>query len=109
MGQKIEVTSVVAGDVALFEGDRSITGQDGYGFSSVSESEAIATTAARLAAQLFGNDAKTDYVFVLSNQVTVRRADGWSEESVAETIGIIRDFFVFYEENRGEPPKPSQD
>ena len=103
MGQTIEVTSVVLGDVALFDTDRSITGQDGHAFESGTEASEGTTTAARLAEELFASNATIDHVFVLSNQVAVRRNDEWSEDRVGEIAALIRDFFVFYEENRGGP------
>jgi hypothetical protein len=101
MGQTIEVKSVVMGEVALFDTDRSVTGQDGHGFDSVTAAENGVTTADRLAAKLFASDAAINHVFVLSNQVTVRRTDGWSDEIAGQAAAVIRDFFIFYEENRG--------
>ncbi len=104
MGQTIEVKSVVLGDVALFDTDRSVTGQDGHGFDSMAAARTEETTAARLAAALFAAEAGIDHVFVLSNQVTARRIGGWTEQTAGEAAEIIRDFFIFYEENRGVAP-----
>ena len=101
MGQTIEVKSTVLGDTALFDTDRSITGQDGQGFDSTVQAGADPTAAGRLAAQVFETDAGIDRVFVLSNQVTVRRDGGWNDEAVDGAAAAIRDAFVFYEENRG--------
>ena len=101
MGQTIEVNTVLLGDIAVFDTDRSVTGQDGRGFDSVSDAQSGATTANQLAARLFAGESAVDHVFVLSNQVTVRRTGGWSEESAGRAAAIIRDFFIFYEENRG--------
>jgi len=103
MGQTIEVKSVVLGDVALFDTDRTMTGQDGHGFDSIAAAQAEATVAARLATALFAGEGAVNHVFVLSNQVTVRRTGEWSEESVGKTADVIRDFFIFYEENRDAP------
>ena len=103
MGQTIEVKSVVLGEVALFDTDRTMTGQDGHGFESSAAARAETTTAARLAAALFAGESAINHVFVLSNQVTVRRTGEWSDESVAETAEVIRNFFIFYEENRDGP------
>jgi len=105
MGQTIEVKSVVLGGIALFDTDRSITGQDGHRFESRSATQDDPTTAGRLAAELFGSDLAIDHVFVQSNQVTVRRTDGWSDESADNSAAVIRDFFVFYDENRGLTPE----
>ena len=77
MGQTIEVKSVVLGDVALFDTDRTVTGQDGHGFAAGSDAPEETTTAARLAAALFGSDPAINHVFVMSNQVTVRRTGAW--------------------------------
>jgi hypothetical protein len=101
MGQTIEVESVVLGEVALFDTDRTMTGQDGRAFGSVAAAQGETTTSARLAVALFAGDAAIDHVFVLSNQVTVRRTGGWSDEVVGRSAEIIRNFFIFYEENRG--------
>jgi hypothetical protein len=101
MGQTIEVRSTVLGDTALFDTDRSISGQDGQGFDSAGKAGADSTAAGRLAAQVFERDAGIDRVFVLSNQVTVRRDGGWNDEAVDGAAAAIRDSFVFYEENRG--------
>lgn len=100
MGQMIEVKSVVLGDVALFDTDRTLTGQDGHGFDSSAAAQAEATTAARLAAALFSSEGAINHVFVLSNQVTVRRTGEWSNESLGQAADVIRGFFIFYEENR---------
>ena len=107
MGQTIEVNSTVVGDAALFDTDRSITGQDGCGFGSVDVAQSAPTTAGLLAVRLFESDADIDHVFTLSNQVTIRRKGGWTEEVTRSAAGVIRDFFVFYEENRGEPADAS--
>jgi hypothetical protein len=104
MGQTIEVKSVVLGDVAVFDTDRTMTGQDGLGFDSIAAARSDTTTAARLASALFEGEDSIDHVFVLSNQVTVRRSGGWNDEIAAGAAETIRDFFIFYDENRGAPP-----
>ena len=109
MGQTIEVKSVVLGDVALFDTDRTVTGQDGHGFAAGSDAPEETTTAARLAAALFGSDPAINHVFVMSNQVTARRTSAWSEETAAAAGGVIRDFFIFYDENRGLSPQAAGD
>ena len=103
MGQTIELKSTVLGDTALFDTDRSISGQDGQGFDSAGKAGADPTAAGRLAARVFESDAEIDHVFVLSNQVTVRREGGWNDEAVDRAAAAIRDSFVFYDENRGQP------
>lgn len=101
MGQAIEVESVVMGDVVLFDTDRSITGQDGEGYTTLDSAKAGGTSAGALAERLLGLDSAVDHVFVLSNTVSVRRNGGWSDEAVADATAVIRDFFIFYDENRG--------
>lgn len=109
MGQTIDVKSVVLGEVALFDTDRTMTGQDGRGFGSIGAAREDPSIAARLAAVLFESEASIDHVFVLSNQITVRRTSDWNDEVAAHVSETIRDFFVFYDENRGAPTEPSGD
>lgn len=107
MGQTIEVKTVLLGEVAVFDTDRSVSGQDGEGFDSVTAAQDGATTAARLAAEVFGSEAAINHVYVLSNQVTVRRSGAWSNESAGKIAAVIRDYFIFYEENRGDQTEGS--
>jgi hypothetical protein len=94
MGQPIELTSIVLGDVALFDTDRCITGQDGAGFT---RDEAVEDSfPARLAGRLFSADEALDHVFVGSNQVVVRRPSGWDDAALAAASAAIASFFVFY-------------
>ena len=109
MGQTIDVKGIVMGDVALFDTDRSMTGQDGYGFGTLQEAREGSTTAALLAAQLFEEDSAVNHVHVLSNAVTVRRAGEWADDELAATAAVIRDFFTYYEENRGQVPGEAAD
>ena len=99
MGQAIQVEALEMGDIALFDSDRTLTGQDGQGFSP--PSDGATTPPGELARRLFETDADLDHVFVSSNQVTVRRSGGWGDENLEAAREVIRDFFVFYQENRG--------
>ena len=56
MGQTIEVEAKAVGDVAVFDTDRSITGQDGDSFDSLESSMDAAGPAADLATRLFELD-----------------------------------------------------
>lgn len=94
MGQRIEVRPVAAGDVAIFDTDRSITGQDGHTFTGPVQSEGIP---ASLANRLFASDPEIDHVHVLSNTVSARRSGGWTEADLAGAAEVVRDLFVFYE------------
>lgn len=97
MGQKIEVSSMVADDIAMFDTDRAMTGQDGSSFSS---GEPITSTdfPAKLAEEMFAAVPGIDHVFVASNQVVVRRPHGWDDQVVEEAAGVISDFFLFYDD-----------
>lgn len=97
MGQKIEVTSMVSDDIAMFDTDRAITGQDGSAYSS-NEEITSDDFPAKLAEELFQGVSGIDHVFVASNQVLVRRPHGWDDQVVEEAAGVISDFFLFYDD-----------
>ena len=95
MGQRIVLrTSAVIGDVAIFDTDRTISGQDGESFTSVEAARNGISFSARLAERLFESDDAIDSVFVQSNAVTIRRAGGWG--STDEAGAVIEGFFEFY-------------
>ena len=95
MGQRIVLrTSTVIGDVAVFDTDRTISGQDGESFTSAEAARNGISFSARLAERLFESDDAIDSVFVQSNAVTIRRAAGWA--STDEAGGVIEGFFEFY-------------
>lgn len=96
MGQIINVTGTVAGDSAIFEADRSLSGQDGESFASIEATVDDITFPARLAAEVFGADAAVSSVFTGSNGVVVRRDGGWSDADVTRIGAVIEEFFVFY-------------
>ena len=97
MGQSINVESNPASGVCVFTTDRSITGQDGATFASPQEAEAESGFPATLATRLFESDEAIDHVYVASNDVIVRRTDGWSNNSVAAAASTISDLFRFYD------------
>ncbi len=96
MGQIIKVTGTVAGDSAIFEADRSLSGQDGGAFESIEATADDSTFPAQLAARVFEQDAAVTRVFSGSNGVVVRRTGGWSETDLARIGSVIEEFFVFY-------------
>lgn len=96
MGQSIKVSTTVVGDVLIVDGDRSLTGQDGAGYSSAEEAAGDARFPGRLAARIFDGDDAARHVFVASNQVVIRRSGGWDEDAVDSAAGVVSDFFVFY-------------
>jgi endonuclease/exonuclease/phosphatase family metal-dependent hydrolase len=95
MGQSIEVEATVIDDIAHFDTDRALTGQDGISFSSADGLDG-STFPSRLAQRLFAEVPAIDHVFVASNQVVVRRPHGWDDHVVAEASRVISGFFLFY-------------
>ncbi len=95
MGQSIEVQATVFDDVALFNTDRALTGQDGASFSSSEELDGSGFPS-RLAHQLFTEVPAIDHVFVASNQVVVRRPHGWDDHVVDTATRVISNLFRFY-------------
>ena len=100
MGQRIEVSAVQLGSVALFSTDRSITGQDGIGFERGSlEGDG---PPAELARRLFDADDSINHVYVLSNTVSVRRQEEWDDDSLDDATGVISALFIHYSPVQGE-------
>jgi hypothetical protein len=95
VGQTIEVAAEVLGEIALFSTDRSITGQDGAGYTR-DEDVVRPTFPAQLAARLFAADPQIDHVYVASNQVVVRRPGAWTEDTAAAAATVIAEFFRYY-------------
>ncbi len=97
MGQTISIQRTVRlGDVALFDTDRTLGGQDGETFASLAEAEAGTTYPARLATRLFGVDDRLEKVFVASNTVSAQRRGGWDDQSAEAAIQVMTGFFRFY-------------
>jgi ferredoxin--NADP+ reductase len=96
MGQTIEVKSTQIGDVALFDTDRSLTGQDSHSFAGTSDGD---DPPALLANRLFDSDPSVLHVHVLSNTVSIERDGGWDNTSLAAARSVIANLFVFYDES----------
>ena len=96
MGQTIQVEATQVGDVAIFDTDRSITGQDGTGYASAEEAAGDRRFPGRLALRLFEADDRVDNVWVASNQVVIRRTEPWNEETAEIASDVIRHFFRHY-------------
>ncbi len=94
MGQLIDVSSIALGDIAFFDADRSLTGQDGYSFTGHTESDAPPAT---LANRLFAADPDIAHVHVLSNTVSVQRSGGWTDDRLKSAATILQHLFVFYD------------
>jgi ferredoxin/flavodoxin---NADP+ reductase len=95
MGQPIDVKAVMLGTVALFDTDRSITGQDGHNFDGPSERT---DPPAELSNRLFNSIPELTNVHVLSNTVSASRSDEWSEDLLADATDIVAGLFVFYDD-----------
>lgn len=95
MGQRIVLKdATVIGDVAIFDTDRSISGQDGDSFTSAEAAAESESFSAQLAARVFESDSDVTSVYVQSNQIVVGRSSGWS--STDEVGGVIENFFIHY-------------
>ncbi len=107
MGQEMTVAPQAVGDVAIFDTNRSITGQDGTAHTPAGE-PAGDDFGAQLAARLFASDGGIDHVFVQSNVATVKRSGGWDDGSLQAAADVISRFFVFYDE-RHAPPEAGEE
>lgn len=97
MGQTIEINrTTVLDKVLLIDTDRTLAGQDGEAYGSVEAAGRSATFPARLAARMLAADPEIDHVFVMSNQVSVRRISGWGDESTDTMTRIVSEFFRVY-------------
>jgi ferredoxin--NADP+ reductase len=95
MGQLIEVVVTPIGETALFDLDRSLTGQDGYSFPGPPNN--TESPPELLAQRLFAIDDQVKNIHVLSNLVTVARTGGWDDEALAVTTDVLSKLLVFYE------------
>ncbi len=94
MGQEISVRATSFGNVAIFDLDRSLTGQEPEIFRRPPSGD---SPPERLARRLWGSDGQLSSVQILSNTVTVARSDPWTEEDLAEAADIITKLFAHYE------------
>lgn len=96
MGQRIEVRPTVVGDAAIFDTDRSITGQDGTSYTSAEAAVADRRFPGKLANELFANDEMTQSVWIASNTVVVTREAGWPDAALEAATDTISTFFIYY-------------
>jgi hypothetical protein len=97
MGQTIEIKKVTpVGRVLVVDTDRSLTGQDGESFTGKQTASQIDTFPARLAVRLFEADSEVDYVYVMSNTVSIRRRADWTDDSMAAASEVVAEFFRVY-------------
>jgi ferredoxin--NADP+ reductase len=93
MGQKIKVTATALGDVAIFDLDRSLTGQDGVSFPTSPRGDTLVEILAR---HLWDADEGVTHVYVLSNTVSVRRRSNWGETTIETASDVISNLFIHY-------------
>lgn len=99
MGQTIEVNNrTVIDKVLMIDTDRSLAGQDGEAFGGVEAARRSTTFPGRLAVRLFEADPDIDHVFVMSNQVSLRRFAGWEDSDSDRAVGLVTEFFRIYPE-----------
>ncbi len=106
MGQPIEVERRIQGEVAVFTGDRSLTGQDGAGYHAGDGSTENGKLSATVAQKFFDLDPAIDYVYVAHNHVMARRPGGWDESALDAAGNELERLFVFYD---GRPPDDNQE
>jgi len=104
MGMPIEVKTGTAGDIAFFDTDRSLGGQDPESFTSATQARQHHTIPGRLATRLFDRIPGVTNVFIHSNQAVLRRPTGWSALDLEQVTDTIRQLFVYYGPD-GQPPK----
>lgn len=99
MGQTIQVSAIPVGNIAIFDLDRSLTGQDGVSFSQPPEGP---TPPEILARRLWDADGSVNNVYVLSNSVSVRKESDWATDDLDAASGIISNLFIFWEVESAE-------
>lgn len=97
MGQPIEVERRIQGEVAVFSGNRSLTGQDGAGYHAGDGSSDNGKLSAEVARRFFELDPAIDYVYVANNHVMARRPGGWDDAALDAAGDTLERFFVFYD------------
>jgi len=98
MGQPMQILDTTVVDaIAIFATDRGVTGQEGVSVSRGDEAGDGFPVA--LADAIFDTDDGIEHVFVASNQVVARHAEGWTEDLLDAVSGVITGFFVFYDES----------
>jgi ferredoxin--NADP+ reductase len=93
MGQPIDVIATTVGDVAIFDLDRSLTGQDSRTFRATPPGDSPPEILAR---RLWDRDPEVSSVHIFSNTVTIARNDGWDEHTIGKASDVIANLFVHY-------------
>lgn len=100
MGQQIEVHYSLLGDVALFDTDRSLSGQDGESYTNSETAAGSGTFPGQVAAALLAEVSSIESVYVFSNTISVKRTGGWTTGGAEAAAAILRNALVYYESNR---------
>ena len=100
MGQLIEVEHALLGPVAIFDTDRSFSGQDGETFSDGVSAAEAGTFGGIVAQALLEHDSKITSVYVYSNAISVKHTKDWTQKRAESAAEIIRNSLIYYEENR---------
>ncbi len=96
----IEVDHSLLGDVALFDTDRSLSGQEGETFSDPESAKQSGTFPGKVAASLLAGISAIESIYVFSNTISVKRSGGWTVDRLEEAAGIVRNSLIHYENNR---------
>jgi hypothetical protein len=97
VGQTIEVNKrTVIDKILMIDTDRTLAGQDGEAFGGVEAAKRSTTFPGQLAVRLFEADPDIDHVFVMSNQVSLRRFAGWEDADSDRVAGLVAEFFRVY-------------
>ena len=100
MGQLIEVEHLLLGNVAIFDTDRSLSGQDGETFTDADDAGESETYPGLVAQGILNHDVGIKSVYVFSNTISVSHSSEWTDDRAAAVAEIIRNSLVHYEENR---------
>ena len=100
MGQSIEVEHLLMGDVAVFDTDRSFSGQEGETYTSAADAAASSTYPGQVASELFAVIPSISSVYVFSNTISVKNSEGWNDQQLTSAAGAIRNSLIHYADNR---------
>ena len=94
---EVDSSSITPVDrVLVVDTDRSLSSQDGESFTGQQTAAQVDSFPARLAVRIFESDSEVDYVYVMSNTVSIRRRTDWDESSMAAASEVVADFFRVY-------------
>ena len=102
MGQLIEVDRLVLGDVAVFDTDRSFSGQEGETYTTSAADADASEHLPRAGRERALRRVPLDQCRCTCSPtpVSVRNSEGWDDEQADAAAGIIRNSLVYYASNR---------